>query len=389
MFKWIIRAFLALAVIVVVAGIANRDRLTRLLAVTSLFDEDKIVANFSNMPELFFSTAMPRGESAPSPLPTGDAMTLPIDYDAWVTDRSATAMVVLHKGTVVHEAYYLGTDAEHGRISWSVAKSYLSTLVGIAVDDGLIDLDAPAKQYAPDLAGTAYEKATVRNILNMSSGVVFDEDYLDFWSDINRMGRVLALGGSMDDFALSLDETFVEPGAQWQYVSIDTHVLGMVLRGATGRNVPDLLNEQILVPLALEQDAAYVTDGDGVAFVLGGLHMTTRDYARFGQMVLQGGQWQGQQIVSADWLRAATRASAPTAPGDIHYGYQWWIPADEDLDNPDHAFLGRGVYGQYLYIDPAREVVIAANGADRAFREDGAFDQNLATFRALAQAAAQ
>ena len=123
------------------------------------------------------------------------------------------------------------------------------------------------------------------------------------------MGRALALGGELDDFTASLKDTFTTPGSQWQYVSIDTHVIGMVIRGATGRSIPDLLSEKIITPLGLEQAPYYVTDGDGVAFVLGGLNITTRDYARFGQMILQDCEWQGEQIIPADWIAESTAPS--------------------------------------------------------------------------------
>ncbi|MCB4379786.1 serine hydrolase, partial [Synechococcus sp. MU1644] len=233
--------------------------------------------------------------------------------------------------------------------------------------------------YAPMLKGGAYDGATIRNVLQMTSGVTFDEDYLDYDSDINRMGRVLALGGKMDDFAAGLTETFVQPGETWQYTSIDTHIVGMVARGATGRDIPDLMAEKLIEPLGLEHSPLYLTDGVGVAFVLGGLNITTRDYARFGQMILQNGMWQGQQIVPADWIAASTHASAPTEPGRIGYGYQWWIPAGAT----EGQFMGRGIYGQYLYIDQQAGVVIVTTAADRQFREVGVNGANIDMFREI------
>jgi CubicO group peptidase (beta-lactamase class C family) len=159
---------------------------------------------------------------------------------------------------------------------------------------------------------SAYAGASIEDVLLMSSGVTFDEDYLDPSSDINKMGRVLALGRSMDAFTADLTETFQPAGSAWQYVSIDTHVLGMVLRGATGKSIPALLSEKVVAPLGLEAAPYYVTDGYGTAFVLGGLNMRTRDYARFGQMVLQDGKHNGRQIVPADWLRQSTVPLAKT-----------------------------------------------------------------------------
>ena len=216
----------------------------------------------------------------------------------------------------------------------------------------------------------------------MSSGVTFNEDYLDFNSDINRMGRVIAMGGTMDGFTRALSDRFTAPGSQWQYVSIDTHVLGMVIRGATGRDIADLLAEKIIAPLGYEAAPAYITDGEGTAFVLGGLNIRTRDYARFGQMIAQNGMYGGTQVVPADWIAQSTRPSARTAPGALRYGYQWWMPKDP---RPGE-FFGIGVYGQYIYIDQRRGVVIAMNSADRQFKESGVTDSNIAMFRRIAAA---
>jgi len=381
--KWLLRALLALAIAALLVGFWKREEITRLMAVNSLFDADRIVSNFSNMETAFLHTEMPRGDGPVSPLPTGPVLDMPATYDAWVQDRSVTSTLVLHDGAIVHEAYYQGTGPDDRRISWSVAKSYLSALFGILVDDGAItSLDAPVTDYAPQLIGGAYDGATIRNVLQMSSGITFDEDYLDYDSDINRMGRVLALGGKMDEFAAGLTERFADAGETWKYTSIDTHVLGMVARGATGRDIPDLMAEKLIAPLGLEQSPLYLTDGVGVAFVLGGLNITTRDYARFGQMILQGGMWQGQQIVPADWIAASTRPSARTQPGKIGYGYQWWIP----IGATEGQFMGRGIYGQYLYIDQQAGVVIVTTGADRQFREKGVNAANVDMFRQIVAA---
>jgi len=214
----------------------------------------------------------------------------------------------------------------------------------------------------------------------MASGVRFNEDYLDFNSDINKMGRVLALGGSMDQFAASLSVRDRAPGEAWKYVSIDTHVLGMVIRGATGRSIPDLMVEKLLAPLGLEADPVMLIDGKGVAFVLGGLNLRTRDYARMGQLFLQNGMWNGAQIVPADWVAASTANSAPATPPAHGYGFQWWLPSDAT----DGEYFARGIYGQYIYVNQPEGIVVALNSADLAFTEAGAHQQNLEMFREIA-----
>ena len=381
-FKIALKGLAVLVLLALAAGFWKREEIARLMAVNTLFDADRIVANFSHMDRAFLTVPVPRGSGPVSPLPEGTPADLPPEVAEWIAERAVTALIVLKDGEIVHESYHLGTGPEDRRISWSVAKSYLSALLGTLVADGTIpDLDAPVTQYAPLLAGTAYDGATIRNVLQMASGVEFDEDYLDYDSDINRMGRVVALGGTLDGFTAGLTGRTGAPGAAWQYVSIDTHVIGMVIRGATGRDIPSLLSERIIAPLGLEAEPYYLTDGEGVAFVLGGLNLTTRDYARFAQMIAQDGVWQGIRILPEGWVAESTAPSAPTAPGEIGYGYQWWVPVGSEPGQ----FMARGIYGQYLYIDQTRGVVIATNGADRGFREDGVNDANVAIFRLIAE----
>ncbi|WP_170598842.1 serine hydrolase domain-containing protein [Ruegeria arenilitoris] len=380
--KWLLRIVLTLVLAAAVVGFWKREEIQRLLAVNSLFSEEKIVQNFSHMDAAFLTVDLPRGNGPTWDLPYGAEFDLPAETQNWIEERAVTSLLVMQDGQIRFEEYFLGTSPEDRRISWSMAKSYLSALFGILLEEGAIaSLDDPVIKYAPKLQGSAYETATIRNVLNMASGVTFDEDYLDPKSDINRMGRVVALGGELDDFAASLKDSFAAPGETWQYVSIDTHVIGMVIRGATGQSVAALLDEKILQHLGLERDGYYITDGAGVAFVLGGLNFTTRDYARFGQMILQNGVRDGRQIVPADWIKESTLPSAPTEPGKIGYGYQWWIPVGAH----DGEFLARGVYGQYMYFDQSRGVLIVATGADRKFREPGVNEQNIEMFRKIAQ----
>jgi CubicO group peptidase (beta-lactamase class C family) len=386
-FKWGARIGLVGVLAAASVGLWKREEITRLLAVNSLFNANKIVHNFSNMNAAFLNVELGDASGPVTELPTGPSVTMPEDYEDWVKSRSVTSTLVLKDGQIAHEAYYLGTTAQDRRISWSVAKSYLSALFGILVDEGAIaSLDDPVVKYAPTLANGAYASASVLNVLQMSSGVTFDEDYLDKNSDINRMGRVLALGGKMDDFAAGLTDSFTPAGQEWKYTSIDTHVVGMIARGATGRNIPDLLNDKILSKLGQEQPAYYLTDGVGVAFVLGGLNVTTRDYARFGQMIMQDGKWNGEQIVPADWIAESTQPSAKTKEGKIGYGYQWWVPIGAVAGE---EFTGRGIYGQYIYINKPAGVVIVSTAADKLFREAGVGAQNIDMFRQIVAASGE
>ena len=186
--KWLLRITLALVLAAVVVGLWKREEIMRLMAVNSLFSEEKIVHNFSHMNDAFLTVDLPRGNGPTWELPYGPGFDLPEGTDDWIEARSVTSLLVMQGGQIRFEEYYLGTGPDDRRISWSVAKSYLSALFGILMDEGAIEsLDDPVTKYAPKLTGSAYDGATIRNVLNMASGVTFDEDYLDYDSDINRM----------------------------------------------------------------------------------------------------------------------------------------------------------------------------------------------------------
>lgn len=376
------RVLLVLLVLGAGAAFVKRDDIARLMAVQTLFDEGRIVENFSHMDRLFHFRTLDRGKGHVSSLPAGPPDALSPAAQAWVERRAVTALLILRDGQITFEQYYKDTGSEDQRISWSMAKSVLSALFGTLVAEGKFpNLDAQVIDFVPSLKGSAYEGVSIRDVLTMSSGVHFDEDYMKFSSDINRMGRVLALGGSMDGFAASLKTRDTAPGSHMHYVSVDTHVLGMVIKGATGRDPVDLMEERIIAPMGLESSPVMLTDGEGTGFVLGGLNLRTRDYARIGQMFLQGGFWNGRQIVPADWVAASTAHQAADGAG---YGYQWWVPKDNA--NFGNDYMAQGIYGQFIYINPARKVVIAVNAADLGFAADGVTDENLAMFRQLAQA---
>lgn len=367
--------------LLLLAGLAiwKREEIRRLTAVNTLFEPDRIVANFSAMDRAFLHE--PLKVRMAEPLPEGPTLRLPEGAEDWMEARRVTSMVVLHEGARVFETYRLGTMQSDQRIGWSISKSYISALTGILLAEGDIgSLDDRVIDYAPLLRDGAYHRATLRDVLTMSTGVVFDEDYDDPNSDINRMGRVLALGREMDSFAAALTQTFAAPGEDWRYVSIDTHVLAMVLRGASGQSVASLLQERLIAPLGAEYPMYYLTDGAGTAFALGGINASTRDYARFGQLFLQGGAWEGRQIVPRNWVTASTTATAPTDPGEMGYGFQWWIPQDAR----PREYMARGIYGQYLYIHEETATVIALTAADPEFRSDAVKSQMIAMFRRIA-----
>lgn len=397
MIRKIILSTLGVVAVAFVAIVAlNYPAAKKLYHAITLFDEDVIVENFSNMSTIFETVEIEKtGPThqfgyALRPLPSqysykGESR----NTEEFLENTSTTALVVLKNNDITFEDYYQGTTETDQRISWSTAKSILSAIFGIAVAEGHIaSLQDPVTKYVPELKGSAYDGVLIKNVLQMSSGVKFDEDYGRFNSDINRFGRTMALGGSFDEFATTL-EIEREEGVYLHYVSIDTHVLGMVLRHATGREITDYLNEKLWSKIGAEANAIYMVDSLNQPMVLGGLNLRTRDYARFGKLYLDNGQWNGEQIVPAQWVADSITPDAPhLVPGkrdsseiNLGYGYQWWIP-----ENADQEFMALGIYGQYIYINQKAGVVIVKNSANIDFMKNNfeSATETVELFRAIA-----
>jgi CubicO group peptidase (beta-lactamase class C family) len=359
--KTVLRLAAAVAVSLMVLLAFNWQEATNLYHTVTLFNADKIVYNFVNMHKVtptieVVSTSEPHYfESRPRELPTtfdfkGESRSV----SDFLTQSQTTSLLVLRDDVISHESYYLGTTAQDRRISWSMGKSFLSAMFGIAVHEGAVkSLDQQVTDYVPELIGSGYDGATIKNVLQMSSGVGFNEDYQDFFSDINRMGRMFALGGSFDEFAQSLKKER-EPGTFLHYVSIDTHVLGMVLRKATGESIIDYFNNRLWSKIQPEASTYFIVDSYNEPMVLGGLNMRSTDFLKLGKLFLDNGHWKGQQIIPEQWVKDSITPDAPhLIPGKrdsayttLGYGYQWWIP-----ENSDGEFLALGIYDQFIYVN--------------------------------------
>lgn len=379
----------------------NWNKINQLYHVIKLFDEDQIVSNFSQMDALFPTRTLERKgpvqtfNRAPVALPdTYEYKGERRSVEAFLEKSATTALLVLSGDTITYEKYFKGTHGDDFRISWSTAKSMLSALFGIAVQEGHIkNIHEKVTDYVPELKGTGYDDVSIKNVLQMSSGVAFNEDYGDFNSDINRFGRLIALGGSFDEFAASLVNERKQ-GTYLHYVSIDTHVLGMVIRNATQRDFVEYFNEKIWHKIGAEANGYYIVDSYNEPMVLGGLNIRTRDFARFGKLYLDGGVAMGEQVVPKDWITDSITPDAPhLVPGTrdssdiaLGYGYQWWLPL-----NADQEFMAIGVYDQFIYVNQKHNMVIVKNSANRHFM-DNDFESAMETvefFRAVVSSQVQ
>lgn len=363
----------------------------------TLFAEEHRVQNFRSMNRVFPARDVPVGgdiwtfASAPRALPES--------YRYNGTDRSlatflretvTTGLLVYADGAILHEDYRLGANEASRFTSWSLAKSVLSALIGIAIAEGHIgSLDDPLTKYVPDLAGSGYDGVTLEHALTMSSGVAFDEDYDNPLSDVNRLFITLASGQPMQSTLASLERER-KPGSYNNYISADSIALGLVLEAATGVPNEVYLSTRLWRPMGAEASAYWNTGRDGPVLPFCCLNATLRDYARFGRLFLHHGARAGHQIIARDWAKVSTRPTAPRLePGNtpasswtFGYGYHWWVP-----ENPQGEFLAIGIWGQYIYVDRARGVVIVKMSADEGF--DDRDHETVAAFRAIARFSAQ
>ena len=387
-----------LSVLLIVIGIFYGPKIARLYHLANLYNEDSIDRNFINIDNIFsVSEPIPASDN-PYTFPRrdfvlpetfffdGEQRLLSEELEHYKTD----GLIVLHNGNLLYENYWNNNSATSKHIAFSVTKSFVSALVGIALDEGLIDnIKDPITKYLPDFKGTGYEGVRIKDILQMSSGVDFNEDYADPKSDINRFGRATARGSSFRDFAKSL-ERGREPGTYHHYVSIDTQVLGFLLAEVTGMPLKEYLYKKIWNKIGMEDDAFFIVDNNGVEMALGGLNATLRDYAKFGELYLNRGKWNGEQVVPASWVDASHTTDGPhLKPGESElssspwgYGLQWWVPGFPDTD-----YTASGVYNQYIYIDPLTNVVIAKTSSNHRYTSEKEYSKaaHVAMFRAITE----
>ncbi len=390
--------FIIFFILLIFASFFYGPKALRLYKLANLYNENKISSNFINIDKIFpISERIPSSDN-PHIFPRKD-FHLPDTYyfegedvnlEQGLFHFKTDGLMVLHKGDLLYENYWNGNRPDSQHIAFSVTKSFVSALVGIAHDEGLIaSIEDPITKYLPDFNDTGYEGVRIKDILQMSSGVKWNEDYADPNSDINRYGRTIAKGSSFRDFAKSLKRE-KEPGTFHHYVSIDTQILGFLLTEVTGMSLKDYLYEKLWNKIGMEDEAYFIVDNNGVEMALGGLNATLRDYAKFGLLYANRGRWNGDEIVPSSWVDASHETDAPhLLPGEHElssspwgYGFQWWVPGFPDTD-----FTASGIYNQYIYVDPIKNIVIAKTSSNHRFTAEKEYSKaaHVAMFRAIAK----
>jgi len=363
----------------------------------SLFSDDTRVENFRN-----FHTLFPSEEINPGNHPWEfdlDSKDLPAFYEfegnqkniqEFLDETWTTGLIVARGQQIFYEEYFLGYNQESLATSFSIAKSVVSALVGIALERGYIgSVEDRVDEYLVDFLDKDYGRVRIQDLLTMSSGIGFNEDYESFTSDINLLPiRVFGFGQPLPDLLTNLKKVR-EPGVFNEYLSSDTIVLGLIIQEATGKTLSQFLEQTIWEPAGMESSAFWNTDTHGNTLAHGFLSARLRDFLRFGRIYANGGRSQNLQILPEEWVKASLYRSEPRLqPGDnpfsdwtFGYGYQWWIP-----ENPQGDFSAIGIWGQYIYVHPEHDVVIVKTSADYDF--DVRDHETIALFRSLAQWAA-
>jgi len=328
--------------------------------------------------ELFPVTQMP-ASSNPCPFPTGDPVTPPKqyvyggqtkDFEAFTLETDTCALLIIKDGQIKFERYFLTGGRDVHWTTFSVAKSFVSALVGIAVHEGQIgSIEEPITDYVRELCGTAYEGVRIKDVLQMSSGARWVEDYSDPNSDIRRLVETVRSNGSLDQFMTTIVRAN-DPGTYNRYCSADTQALGMLLSSATGVRLADYMHKKIWEPLGMEAPGYWLVDNCGRELAYAGANMVARDFAKLGELYRKRGSWSGVQIVPEAWVDDSTRPDAPHLMPGINdlsdrvfgYGYQWWIP-----EGHEGEFVAIGVYNQFVFVNPNRGIVIVKLSANRNY----------------------
>lgn len=321
---------------------------------------ERQLEGYRNIDEVFPTRVIEAGDD-PYPLPSRPAdfsqLTFSVgadtfDLERFIEHNSIVGLLVIKDGAIALERYEQGNTPDSKWVSYSISKSVVSMLVGAAIRDGYIeDLDVSVTEYLPVLEGSAYEPVTIRDALQMASGVQWSDGYDDPDSDINRSltSGTLALLEDLGD-----RERVAEPGERFNYNTGETHLLATLLRAAIGNNLSTYLSSEIWRPFGMESDANWLlVEPDGGEHGGCCFSATLRDYGRLGLFAMNGGVLpNGEHVLADGWMEEATRPS-PANPG---YGYLWWL-------REEGVYAAIGIFGQMIWIDPAERLVVVTHSA--------------------------
>jgi len=277
-----------------------------------------------------------------------------IPFDKYLEDNKTVAFLIIRNDTIHYEKYFKGYNKQSIVPSFSMAKSVTSILIGCAIDEGLIQsVEEPITNYIPELTKNGFEKVTIKHLLQMTSGIKFNESYVNPFGDAASFYYGLNLRKEIGKIKLKR-----EPGKQFEYVSGNTQLLGLVLeRSLKGKTITSYLQEKLWTPLGMEFDASWSIDRkkNGLEKTFCCLNARARDFAKIGRLYKNKGNWNGKQIVSQKWVEESTKLET-TAGSVDYYQYQWWLPT------PNEDFMAQGILGQFVYVNPSKDLIIVRLG---------------------------
>lgn len=319
----------------------------------SIAQRDAAFRAMDRLPVLAKANIIDAGDSV-YPLPKGAPLS--IDVDAYMKAQRTAGLVIVQDGKIRLEKYGLDFDGKGKWTSFSVAKSFTSTLVGAAIKDGYIkSLDDKVTVYIPEMKGSAYDDVTVAQLLTMTSGIKWNEDYEDPKSDVALFNEHKPEPGIDTTVSYMRKLPREAPaGSKWVYKTGETNLIGVLVSKATGKTLSAYLTEKVWTPFGMEQDASWLLGSTGAEISGCCLQASTRDYARFGQFILGGGVAGGKAVLPEGWIARATTKQADIGNPGRGYGFQWWT-------YDDGSYAAQGIFGQGIFIDPKRRLVIASN----------------------------
>ena len=302
-----------------------KDLYTRVTVIGTLFSGEEQYENLNRFYKFIDSSTL-SPSSNPLDFKSSKAISLPASFnfndeeigtENFLRRTDTSALLILQNGEIQFEKYWLTGGENVQWMSMSVAKSFISALVGIAIRDGHINnIEEAISDYVPELKNSPYNNVRIKDVLQMSSGASWNEDYSDPESDINRWAKIFALGGSFDEFIQSLSDGF-KPGTRNHYNSMDTQALGMLVNRATGKTITNYMTEMLWHPMGASNEGYWLLDSEGMEMAFAGLNITARDYAKFGELYRLDGKLNGQQIVPKSWVKDSITPDGPhLTPGD-------------------------------------------------------------------------
>ena len=389
-----------LTIIALIMIFMYKDLYTRVTVIGTLFSGEEQYENLNRFYKFIDSSTL-SPSSNPLNFKSSKTISLPasfnfndvvIETENFLQRTDTSALLILQNGRIQFEKYWLTGGENVQWMSMSVAKSFISALVGIAIRDGHINnIEEAISDYVPELKNSPYNNVRIKDVLQMSSGASWNEDYSDPESDINRWAKIFALGGSFDEFIQTLSDD-LKPGTRNHYNSMETQALGMLVDRATGKTITNYMTEMLWHPMGASNEGYWLLDSEGMEMAFAGLNITARDYAKFGELYRLDGKLNGQQIVPESWVKDSITPDGPhLTPGNnplsdypLGYGYQWWVPGGDKGE-----FMAIGVYNQMIYVAPESNMVIVKLSANSSYGTDEDTDmaselETIEFFRAIA-----